>query len=444
MSSLDLDAMVIDDRERGCFRVHRSSMTAPEVLELERERIFSRSWLYLGHSSEVPEPGDFLRRRVGGRPLILVRSKKDGQLRALFNTCPHRGAVVCRQDSGNASVFQCFYHAWTFDSTGALVGVPDDEAYGEAFDRRERSLVPVPRFDSYEDFLFVSYDPEVPPLTEWLAGACENIDLIVDQSPSRKLRVIEGMHRYSTRANWKLLAENSIDGYHGMPTHQTYFAYIAEAGGLLDEPGDGPLPGSGRVLGNGHTSIEYAAPFGRPVARWVPQMGEQLRQEIDSVRRELVERCGEERAKRIAERNRNMLIFPNLVINDIMGLTVRTFNPVAPDFIEITAFALAPVEEAGSRLHTRLRNYLEFLGPAGFATPDDVEALESCQLGFTAGGVEYSDISRGMLREATTTDELHIRGFWRQWHALMTGREISDWGDRPVVAAETRTDNHDH
>jgi p-cumate 2,3-dioxygenase alpha subunit len=432
---VDLSEMVIDDRERGSFRVHRSSMTSAEILELERERIFSHCWLYFGHASEVPERGDFIRRRVGGRPLILVRSKKDGQLRALFNTCPHRGSLICRQDSGNAAVFQCFYHAWTFDTAGALVGVPDDAAYGECFDKQERSLVHVPRFESYRDFLFVSYDPDVPPLEEWLAGARENIDLVVDQSPSGRMRVIEGAHRYSMRANWKLLAENSIDGYHGMPTHQTYFSYIADAGGLLDDPSGEALPGRGRVLGNGHTTIEYAAAFGRPVARWVPQMGEELKAEIAAVRTDLITRFGEDRAMRIAERNRNMLIYPNLVINDIMGLTVRTFNPVTPDFMEITAFALAPVEEAGERLHTRLRNYLEFLGPAGFATPDDVEALESCQLGFTAGGVEYNDISRGMLREAQTTDELHIRGFWRQWHAQMTGRTISDWGDRPLVGA---------
>jgi p-cumate 2,3-dioxygenase alpha subunit len=434
---IDLDELVIDDRERGLFRVHRRTMTCEEILALERERIFSRCWLYLGHASEVPEPGDFLRRRVGGRPLILVRSKKDGELHALYNTCPHRGAVVCRQDRGNASVFQCFYHAWSFDTSGTLIGVPDEEAYGPAFRKSERSLVGVPRFEAYRDFLFVSYDADVPPLTEWLAGARENLDLAIDQSPSGRLRVVGGTHRYSTRANWKLLAENSFDGYHGLPTHQTYFAYLAAAGGVREDPLEKALAGRGRALGNGHGCIEYAAPWGRPVARWVPQMGEEHQAEIAAVREQLVQAYGEERARRIAERNRNMLIYPNLVVNDIMALTLRTFQPVSADFMEVSAFALAPVEEEGELLHMRLRNFLEFLGPGGFATPDDVEALESCQLGFAADGVVYNDISRGMCREATTVDELHIRSFWRQWHAQMTERDIADWADAPAVAAGT-------
>src|SRR3546814_12636288 len=103
-----------------------------------------------------------------------------------------------------------------------------------------------------------------------------------------------------------------------------------------------------------------------------------------------------------------MVIFPNLVINDVMAITVRTFWPTAPDYMEVNAWALAPVEESEWLRKFRLFNFTEFLGPGGFATPDDVEAIEKCQVGYQAGReAPYKDISRGMLREggAANVDE---------------------------------------
>jgi p-cumate 2,3-dioxygenase alpha subunit len=413
-------------------------MTSPEILELERERIFARCWLYLGHDSELAKPGDYRRRIVNGRSIMFVRGDDD-QVRAFHNTCPHRGAIVCRQDAGNAKAFQCFYHAWTFNARGKLVGIPGKEAYeGSVFDKSERGLTPVPRLEQYRGFWFLSYWPEIDSLEDYLAGAKEYLDLIDDQSlESAGMRVVSGTHRYSSRANWKLLPENSLDGYHGMPTHQTYFEYVAQVGGMAMGNGEHKsLGGEARALGNGHAVVETWVPWGRPVARWVPQMGEEHREPIEAVRRRLVEKHGEQRADRIAEWNRNILIFPNLVVNDILATVVRTFEPRQPDFMEVNAWALAPVEESGATLEMRLRNFLEFLGPGGFATPDDVEALESCQIGYNAGGQEWNDVSRGMLRRpANESDELQMRAFWREWDARIRGLEIDDWDDHPRTVA---------
>src|ERR1700756_4456052 len=125
---MDVAGLVVDDRDGGIFRVHRSSMTSDDVLQLERDRIFGRCWLYLGHGSEIASPGDYRRRDVAGRSIMFVRGK-DGEARAFYNTCPHRGAIVCRQDEGRAKSFQCFYHAWTFNTEGHLVGIPGKDAY---------------------------------------------------------------------------------------------------------------------------------------------------------------------------------------------------------------------------------------------------------------------------------------------------------------------------
>jgi p-cumate 2,3-dioxygenase alpha subunit len=427
-------SMVHDDPERGLFRVHRSALTSPEVLELERERVFGHSWLYVGHESEIPNAGDYRRRNVAGRSIMFVRGD-DGEIRAFHNTCPHRGAIVCRQDAGSAKAFQCFYHAWTFDSRGRLVGIPGKEAYdGSAFDKAERSLKHVPRLEGYRGLWFLSYWPEIECLSDYLGDAKEYIDLMSDQSLEGGMAVAGGTHMYSSRANWKLLVENSVDGYHGLPTHQTYFDYVAKVGGMGGASADGrKFGGTARSLGHGHAVVETWVPWGRPVARWVPQMGEESRAEIEEVRRRIMQRDGEERGERICEYNRNLFIYPNLIINDILAVTARTFYPLAPDYMEINAWALAPVEERGVRLETRLHNFLEFLGPGGFATPDDVEALESCQIGYAAGGEEWNDISRGILSEtATDSDELQMRAFWRAWASQIEDRDMPDCNDPPV------------
>ena len=127
--------LILDDREEGIFRVHRSAFVDQEIFELERSQIFDKSWLFAGHISEFSQPGDFITRHVGGRPLILVNGD-DGQIRALLNTCRHRGNLVCREHKGKgAEVFRCFYHGWIYNTRGELKGIPGEDAYSDAFDR---------------------------------------------------------------------------------------------------------------------------------------------------------------------------------------------------------------------------------------------------------------------------------------------------------------------
>ncbi len=419
-----MKSYIREDHQKSEFSVHRSVFTSHEILEKERQEIFSKCWIYIGHESELPKNSDFKRKKVGGRNLLFTRGT-DGVIRALYNSCPHRGALVCRESEGNTKVFRCFYHAWTFKNDGELVGMPGKDGFPKDFNcDGSKNLTEVTRLESYRGFMFVNFDINAISLDEYLGNVKEYIDLVADQSEVG-LEVLHDPQEYSVRANWKLISENSVDLYHGMPTHKTYFDIKASQDPNLKKA---VLEGKGIDLGNGHAVIEYVAPWGRPVAQWTPAWPEEDREEIEELKNKLVERFGEERAERIAGYNRNILIFPNLIINDIMAITARTYYPTEPGYMEVTGYSLAPKEESQKFRLRRNDNFLEFLGPGGFATPDDNEALELCQEGYLNNAeVEWNDISKGMIRDqAQATDEEQMRSFWRKWNKVMTKQSVKE------------------
>ena len=406
------------------FQVHRSTLVDPHILELEQRRIFEMCWIYVGHESEVRAPGDFKTRTICGRPVILCRDNKNN-VRVFLNTCRHRGTVVCREPEGNAKHYVCFYHGWTYDRDGNLYAVPGQSAYPPNFNKGEFGLKEPPRVASYRGFVFLNFDADAIALEEYLAGAREYIDLVIDQSPSQQMEVLQGTQEYDIRANWKLLVENSFDDYHLLTTHSTWLNYLKSSGVEMKRPEKGhllPAHGVGKDLGNGHAVIDNVNFRGRPVARWIPIYGEAAKPELERIRAELVARLGEARATRVADTNRNLVIFPNLVLNDGSSVTIRTFHPFAPDRMRVRAWAFGPTEETPTARAVRLDSFLTFYGPGGFATPDDIEALESVQAGLaTYREVPWSIMTRGIAKEGEqlNTDELHLRAFWVQWDKLM-------------------------
>lgn len=408
---------VVEDREEGTFRVSREAFTSQAIFEAERDRIFSRCWLYVGHESEIPNNNDFVTRKVGGREIIFNRDRK-GQIHVFLNTCPHRGAMVERQSKGNAISFRCIYHGWAFNNNGTFGTRMQEGDYGPHFNEDGCANLPSVKAAGYRGFWFLNFDTNAESLEDNLADYKDMLDLVADQGPDG-MEIIGIDQKYSIRANWKLLMENSYDGYHAADTHETYFEYLIEAIGHTAE-----VDQNARVFdaGNGHAYIESNMAWGRPVARWSPKWGEESKEEIAKIKQELVDRLGPERAERVGYYSRNSGMFPNLVINDIMAITVRTFYPVAPDLMEVSSWTLGVKGESEAQRKLRLDNYLEFLGPGGFATPDDVEALEIAQRGYAAsreGG--WNDISRGMLRKGfmRATDEEQMRCFWREWARRM-------------------------
>lgn len=425
--ALNISAAVRADVESGRFNVARANYTNVEIFRAEMEWIFSRCWLYVGHDTEVTKPDQFVTRTVGGRAVIFLRDR-NRQVRCFLNICPHRGAQLCRHREGQARNFTCIYHGWAFENTGRTVSIAEPETYPRDFNATgSNDMVPVPRFESYRGFWFLNFDPAAVSLKDYLGKVCDYIDVIVDQA-EQGMHIVGGVQEYSARANWKLLAENSTDILHVETLHPTYLDLIATNSGNAMRRGK--MEGQAIDLGNGHSVVERRATYGRPIAQWISLWGEQAKVEIDATYARLVQRYGQERADRMAKCARNMLIFPNLVINDIMSITVRVFQPIAPDHMDISVWSLAPVEEVGKpALSRRLTNFLEFLGPGGFATPDDIEALESCQRAAAAAReAPWNDLSKGFDvngddRIGDTKDELPQRAFWRGWQAFLLQAE---------------------
>ena len=408
---------VLDDREMPQFKVNRETMIDSAVLMQEQKKIFDKCWLYVGHESELKKPNSFKTRKLAGRPIIFARDAK-GEIRVWLNSCPHRGAMICREPEGNARFMTCFYHGWTFNIAGEQVSMPGDQAYGENFERP--GLAKPPRLSSYRGFVFASFDPDIVDLETYLAGAKEYLDLVADQSEVG-MEVIEGTHEYSVKANWKLLVENSVDGYHAMSTHQRYFEMVTAAREELDISLVGKERGI--ALGNGHAVI--AAPPGTEELLGRP-LSPEGHAERSARYAAIAEKHGQEWADRLRG-SRNLVIFPNLIVIDlVMGVVVRKIDPITPDYMEVTAWHIVPPEEGDGLRAQRLDNFLTFWGPGGLASPDDVEALESAQQGFaTYQELGWSDMSRGMSNSFNTgQDELQMRTWWRRWNELMTGEVL--------------------
>src|SRR5215467_1517005 len=214
---MPVDVTRLVDIENG--RISRRIFVEHEIYEQELERIFARCWLFLCHECQIPRAGDFFSTYMGEDPVLVLRDT-DGQIRAFLNVCRHRGNRLCRADTGNAATFTCAYHGWTYRNDGRLIGVPfHKEAYYGALARERWGLIPVAQLESYKGMLFATFDPDAPPLLEYLGEMTSYLDMFFDRVEGG-IEVIGGLHKWMMPCNWKLPAENFAgDGYHVTWSH---------------------------------------------------------------------------------------------------------------------------------------------------------------------------------------------------------------------------------
>ncbi len=191
----------------------------PAVAELERERIFARSWQYGGPAEQVAEPGSYMATQAGHIPVVVTRDR-DGVLRAFVNVCRHRAYVIAR-DSGCRETLQCPYHAWTYELDGSLKKAPRSEREA-GFDAADFSLLPV-SVDTWGPFLFVNPDPAAAPLAEWLG----ELPSLVGRSGLDLDSLRYHSHvEFPIEANWKVALENFLECYHCPVAHPGFSKVI--------------------------------------------------------------------------------------------------------------------------------------------------------------------------------------------------------------------------
>jgi phenylpropionate dioxygenase-like ring-hydroxylating dioxygenase large terminal subunit len=359
-----IDVRPLIDLERGL--IDRRIFSDPEIYQLELERIFKRSWLYLGHESQLAQPGEFLTTYMGEDPVLVVRGA-DREIRAFLNTCRHRGNRVCRLDEGRASQFTCAYHGWTYDTQGRLVGVPSyKEFWFEELNTKEWGLVPVPHVASYKGLVFGNLDPDARPLQGYLGDMAWYLDLMLDRHPEGT-ELIGGVHKWVVSANWKFAAENFVgDMYHGSLTHASAFRSGFGGGSQSSLLTEAAPAGYQIALPGGHGLGSAWSAEGEGRIGTVPEIGGFYRDILPET-----ERClGRVRARMMSPVHGT--VFPNLSF--LFGTrTLRVWHPKGADKFEVWAWCIveraAPPEVKDAiRLHC-LRRF----SPGGTWEQDDAD-----------------------------------------------------------------------
>jgi phenylpropionate dioxygenase-like ring-hydroxylating dioxygenase large terminal subunit len=186
--------------------------TSDEFWDLEQAHVFGAAWMLAGRAEQVPSTGDYFVFDDLGAAIVVVRGS-DGQVRAYYNTCQHRGAPVVRDDHGSARRLRCQYHSWTYDiDSGALIAVPDERDFVD-LDWEAHCLPPV-RCEVFGGFIFVNRDATAMPLDQWLGAAAAM------WAPMRSESLREVYRRsVIVPCNWKVTAEAFLEVYHFKHIH---------------------------------------------------------------------------------------------------------------------------------------------------------------------------------------------------------------------------------
>ena len=362
----------------------------PDVFDLERERIFARTWVFVAHESEIPAPGDFVVRRIVDDSFIVVRDDT-GTVRVHFNMCIHRGMQVCRAEQGSASHFRCPYHGWSYRNDGSLAGLPfHEDAYGgdAGFPRAGNGLLGPAQIDSINGLIFVNLDPTAPGLREYLGDFAYYLDFYTRQSDGGL--ELRGPQRWRIRANWKIGCENFVgDMYHTPYTHRSVVDINLFREPKAHKRKEGAVYFAGK--GGGTT---YKMPAGDFAERmqyvgYPDEMIDRMRETWTPDQVALVEDSGFMVSA--------ATLFPNLSLVhnwpqvDASGdvtpfISLRQWQPVSSTETEVLSWFAVDSSAPEEFKQRSYKGYLMCFGSSGMFEQDDVE-----------NWVSITDVSRGAM-----------------------------------------------
>ncbi len=421
-------ALVQDDQ------VHRDVYIDPEIFELEMEQLWSNTWIYVGHVSQVPRPGDYATADIATRPVVMVRHE-DGTVRVLMNRCAHKGSKLVSAPAGNTGrFFRCPYHGWAYNTDGSIRAIPLKSGYeGTRILECDagKGLVVLRDMEIYRGFVFVRLSDRGPGFHDYFGESLSSIDNMADRSPEGELEITGGVLRYMHDCNWKMFVENLNDTMHPMVVHESS---AGTAKRLWEgKPADLPKPMAVeqfvpfvsdykffddmgvRVLENGHgwSGAKFSIH-----SNYAPIPG------YDEL---MVAAYGEQRAHEILGTVRhNTVYYPSLTIKGAIT-AIRVARPIAADKTLIESWTLR-LKGAPDRLLQRTVMYTRLINsPMSVVGHDDLHTYRSIQAGLRASGNEWVSLHRDFdpaeigQNDITTkgTSEISMRNQFRAWKKFM-------------------------
>ena len=409
-------------------RVHRDVYIDPEVFALEMERLWSRTWIYVGHTSQVPQAGDFITLDVAAKPVVMVRHT-DGKVRVLLNRCAHKGTKVVYDFAGNTGkTFRCPYHAWTYRTDGTLLNIPLKQGY-ENTALQAQGLTPVTH-ETYRGFVFARL-ADGPGFKEFFGDSLSSIDNLADRSPEGELEIAGGCLRYLHNCNWKMFVENLNDTMHPMIVH-------ASSAGTAKKLWEGKPAHLPKPM-----AVEQYAPFANDY-KFFDDMGVRVYphghgfsgvnfsihsaySSIPEYEESLKRAYGEDKAKQILGTVRhNTVYYPSLTIKGAIQ-SIRVARPLAADKTVIESWTFR-LKGAPARLLERTVMYNRLINsPMSVVGHDDLHCYRSAQEGLAADGNEWvslhrnhrpGELSKGELT-CNGTSEISMRNQFRAWREFM-------------------------
>jgi len=388
------DGTTIDDLiDRDMNEVSLRVMNDKELYEVEMERIFARTWLLLGHETEIPKAGDYVMRDMAEDNVILSRDRS-GEIHVMLNVCPHRGMKVCTAEAGNAHAHRCIYHGWAFRADGSFIGAPieKEQMHGNKRGKDELGLKKA-KVHLYGGLIFATWNEDLP-FEEYLGDAKFYLDQLFCRTDSG-LEMLGPPQRFVLPCNWKIPGEQSgSDGFHTLTLHRSLME-----GGIMGGTAESiydTAPGMYGVdlsVPQGHTlrCLEAAQTFkmfadvsfeGKSVEECLhllPPPG--ITKDLIP---QLFKNLSEDQVKQLATIPPQVGgMFPNILIAFIFApradggasgaLSLHTYVPKGPDRVEFVNFIFAEKDAPEDVKRDMLQNAIWSTGTSGTIEQDDAD-----------------------------------------------------------------------